>query len=206
MDEESRWIRRICAKADKAAADSLINKYDKEVYAYVLRQAADKELSMDLTQDIFVAALRTLEGFDERRASFRTWLYRIATNKIVDYFRSALYRHGRGLIPPEELETIEAASGALSADGGCADFTVELERRQDIERITGIVNRLAADDQRIIRLRIFAEYTFRQTAELLNIPESTVKTRYYAVLRHIRDTYEREGMEHADEQRRKRTV
>lgn len=84
MDQERKWVRAIQKKGDRQAADRLIRAYYDEIYRFVFRQTGQKEDAMDLTQEIFLAVLGALPAFDPRRASFRTWLYRIAANKVID--------------------------------------------------------------------------------------------------------------------------
>ena len=90
MRDERKLIRNIKYRQDREAANELISHYYQEIFAYAFRQTGDQELAMDLTQEIFLSVLRGIGGFDERKAGFRTWLYRIASNRITDYYRSSL--------------------------------------------------------------------------------------------------------------------
>ena len=88
MQSDNHLIRKIKKKQNKEAAGLLIERYYREIYAYTYRQVACKELAMDLTQEIFILVLKGIRAFDEKKGSFRTWIYRIASNKITDYYRS----------------------------------------------------------------------------------------------------------------------
>ena len=55
MDRDIRLIKKIKKKSDRIAANELISKYYKEIYSYVYKQTVNKELSMDLTQEILLA-------------------------------------------------------------------------------------------------------------------------------------------------------
>ena len=92
MQTEQKLIKRIKKKQDKEAANTLISYYYKEIYAYVYRQTGNEELAKDLTQDIFIQILQKIAMFDHKKASFRTWIYRIASNKIYDHYRSKTHR------------------------------------------------------------------------------------------------------------------
>lgn len=92
MQTEQKLIKRIKKKQDKEAANTLISYYYKEIYAYVYRQTGNEELAKDLTQDIFIQILQKIAMFDHKKASFRTWMYRIASNKICDHYRSKVHR------------------------------------------------------------------------------------------------------------------
>ena len=89
MGEEQKWIRDIQRRGSRQAADKLVRTYYDEIYRFAYRQLGRKEDAMDLTQSIFLAVLRALPSFDGRKASFRTWLYRIAVNKTIDCRRKA---------------------------------------------------------------------------------------------------------------------
>ena len=178
MDKDLRLIKKIKKRNSRSAADELISNYYKEVYIYVYKQTSDKELSMDLTQEIFISMLKTLHTYDKNKASFRTWLYRIATNKVVDYFRSKSYKY------TTIVETIEEKE---IEDSG--DFTVNLEYKEDVEKIQHIVNKLNSEHQEIFRLKIFLESTFSEISKTLDISESTVKTKYYAIIKKIKKEF-----------------
>lgn len=175
MEQELQWIKQIRLESNKIAANKLITKYYKEIYAYVYKQTLNKELSMDLTQEIFIKVLQSIGNYDERKASFRTWLYRISTYGIIDYYRSKHYKYN-SLVNSIEDYDIE--------DG--EDFTLSLEYKEDVEKIMEVVNRLDTSNQQILRLKLFADSTFKEISEILKVPESTVKTRYYAAIKRIK--------------------
>lgn len=89
MEREQTWIRAIQRRNSREAAEQLIQTYYDEIYRFVYRQTGSKEDAMDLTQSVFIAVLRALPGYRAERASFRTWLYRIAANKVIDTRRKA---------------------------------------------------------------------------------------------------------------------
>ncbi|OWR28657.1 RNA polymerase subunit sigma-70 [Saccharibacillus sp. O23] len=175
MQNESKLIRKIKRGGDRAAADELVSRYYREIYAFVYRQLPHRENALDLTQDIFVSMLRSLDTFEGKRASLRTWLYRIASNRVIDHFRSSAHRRGQLTDPLEDFEP--AAEG---------DFTLELERREQAEEVLKLLERFEPRVQQIVRLKLFAERTFIDVAQILELPESTVKAGYYAAIRKIR--------------------
>ncbi len=179
MDRDKKLIRKIKKKSDRDAANELISTYYKEVYAYVYKQVMDKELSMDLTQEIFINLLRSLNNYNEKKASFRTWLYKIATYRLVDYYRSKAYKNKDMLISIEDIDLLDNE-----------DLELVVEKKEDVERVISILNNLDILVQQIIRLKIFADYTFLEISKALNIPESTVKTKYYSTIRKIRKNFE----------------
>ncbi|WP_158301706.1 RNA polymerase sigma factor [Paenibacillus mesophilus] len=90
---ELRLIKKIRRSGDRAATDELVRHYYDEIYCFVRKQISNADVALDLTHEIFISVLRTIGHYDARRgAHFRTWLYRIAANKVVDWFRSRAYR------------------------------------------------------------------------------------------------------------------
>lgn len=175
MDKEKQWIKQIKKNSSHDAANKLISKYYKEMYVFVYKQTLDMELSMDVTQEIFISVLKSIHHYDNKKASFRTWIYKIAANRLVDYYRSKHYKY-IALVEPLDDYDVEDEE----------DMTVSIEYKEDIEKITLFLNQMDASSQQIVRLKIFGEYTLQEIASILQIPLSTVKTRYYAAIKKIK--------------------
>lgn len=174
VEEEQKWIRDIQRRGSRQAADRLVRAYYDEIYRFAYRQLGHKEDAMDLTQTIFLAVLRALPSFDGRKASFRTWLYRIAVNKTIDCRRRA-----RGDTMP--LEEAGAPDGT--------DFAAQVQDRDLLDRLEGYVSRLDPDTQAVYRLRLYGERTFPEIAAALGQPEAAVKTRYYRLMGRLRKEF-----------------
>lgn len=174
-EKENSLIKRIQRQGDRRAAEELISAHYREIYAYVFRQTGDLETAMDLTQEVFLAVLQSIHRYDPKKAGFRTWLYRIASNKLVDLFRSPAYRFRQKTIPLEEL--------TLPANGSPEEQWLDAEELRQLQRH---IAELPDELQSILRLRFYGEKNFREIAEILSLPEGTVKTRYYAAIRTLR--------------------
>lgn len=177
--QEQILISRV-KQRDRHAADKLIQRYYNEIYAYVFRQTGDKEQAMDLTQEIFLAVLQSIGRFDAKKASFRTWLYRIASHKTIDWFRgSSNQRSGEQIslnqIDVEPMEKLDLEK--LVTDKAFAEQILLWLQTQD-ETL-----------EVLMRLKFYGEKTFDEIAEVLSLPMSTVKTRYYAALKAARKEF-----------------
>lgn len=174
MEQEQRWIRRIQRKQSTKDADALVRKYYNEIYAYAYRQVGSRENALDLTQEIFISVLRSLPTYDGSRASFRTWLYRVATNKIIDHRRRAV----PPAVPLDELQLPDEQ-----------DFAGQVERQSVLAEIERYVSALDPDTQQVYRLRLYGEYTFPEIAAMLGQPEAAVKSRYYRLMQTLRKEF-----------------
>jgi RNA polymerase sigma-70 factor (ECF subfamily) len=178
LNDEMRLIRAIQKSGDRAAADTLIRGYYDEIYRFLRKQTSDGDAALDLTQEVFISLLRTIGRYDPKKgAGFRTWLYKIATDKTIDYYRSRSARKSQTL-SLDDIEPIDES-----------DFTRRIENRDFAERVCEYVNTLPPDTQKIFRLHIFGEYTFAEIAAQMNMPENSVKTKYYRLIGALRKEF-----------------
>jgi len=180
LNDEIRLIRKIQRTGDRNAANKLIYSYYDEIYRYVYKQTSDKHTSMDLTQNIFISMLQSISNYDRKQAGFRTWLYRIATNKTIDYLRISTKKR-RIILNVEDIDILDET-----------EFTRQIELKDLLSRVQHYINSLEIELQQIFRLKFFGEYTFTQIAALLSLPESTAKTRYYRLLKTLREEFKDE--------------
>ncbi len=175
MASDEKLVRRILRR-QREAADELFERYYTKIYAYVYRQTGAVDLARDITQDIFLTVFTSLGTFDGR-ASFRTWLYKIAANKVTDCYRSRAHREA---VLSEPLED--------ACDNVSDGFDIErlLECREDIQAVMETVSQFEPSRAVVFQMKIFGEMTFAEIAAQLGISENTVKTRFYTVLRKIR--------------------
>lgn len=187
--QERKWIRKIKLFGSSKDADSLVRFYYDEIYIFVARQTNDKETAGDLTQDIFVSMLHSISSYQENLSSFRTWLYRIATNKIIDYRRKSM----PDMVSLDNTDEILLTNHLIDSD-----FEKKLAQSELLGKIEVYISSFQTDIQQIFRLHIFGEQTFREIADLIQIPEETVKTKYYRLIKQIRREFYEEYRETID--------
>ena len=180
MTSDDKLIRNIKHHSDRKAADELFERYYREIYAYVFRQCGERELAMDLTQDIFMAVFQGIYGFDRKKAIFRTWLYHVASNKITDFYRSRRHREHLKELPLDDIDV------DVSDD---SDILVQLAEKETVQEIMKIVSVYELAWIHIFQMKCFEERTFSDIAATLNIPENTVKSRYYAIVKRLRKEF-----------------
>lgn len=123
--------------------------------------------------------LKSINSFDERKGSFKTWLFKISSNKIIDYYRSAYYKH---VTVVNEIDiNLECRSNEIE------EFFLI---KEESNKILDIINSFNTSIQQIIRLKIFGDMTFKDISKSLELPESTIKTKYYASIRKIKKIME----------------
>ena len=177
MTEDQKLVRKI-KKGDRTAADTLVRKYYDEIHNFISKQTYNNETALDLTQEIFISLLKTISRYDPAKgAAFRTWLYKIATNKTIDYFRSRAAR----ITETINLDDVEPVDEA--------DFTKEIENEIFAQKVRDHVSNFPPDTQKIFRLHIFGGHTFAEIAESMEVPESSVKSKYYRLINKLRGEF-----------------
>ncbi len=172
--EEIRWIRNIRLLGSKKDADFLIRSYYDEIYRYVFRQLSGNADTYDLTQEIFISMLRSIKTYKKEQASFRTWLYHIATNKIIDYRRKKVPQ----MIALDETEATDEN-----------DFTQQIVQSELLHKIEAYVSCFPLNVQQVYRLHVYGDFTFEQISLSLDISEGTVKSYYYRLQKKIKKEF-----------------
>ena len=157
-------IARIAA-GDKRAMQALYRRHHVRLYRVVLRFVRDRQLAEDLVSEAFLDVWRGASTFAARSAA-STWLMAIARFKAL----SALRRRGDA--------QLDDSTAAATADRG-DDPEVTIRRKQQGEILRDCLTRLSPDHRETIDLVYYHGMGIGQVAEIVGIPESTVKTRIF---------------------------
>ena len=176
LEREKKWIRDIVRHGSRRAADALVRSYYDEIYAFVYRQTGKREDALDLTQECFLAALRSISSYDSKKSGFRTWLYHIAAHKVIDLRRKQRIVY-YSLDEQEEIADEQ-------------DFTLDIQNKELLAEIEQLVSAQDPLLQEIYRLRVYGEHTFPQIADATAQPESKVKAQYYRLIAKIKKNHE----------------
>lgn len=197
MQTDQQLIKKIKKRKSEDAANVLISRYYKEIYVYTYRQVGEMELAKDLTQEIWLNVLDKLATYNKKKASFRTWLYSIASNKITDYYRSARHRYSHLEVSLEQKQDNKDCSSEIYSEqkliGEMEDLSETIIRREMIGKIMSVVSEYKEDWVLIFQKKCFEECTFADIANELNVSESTVKSRFYQMIKNIKKVVEMDG-------------
>lgn len=125
--------------------------------------------------------LSSIASYKEEKGSFKTWLYKIASNKLIDFYRSKFYKY-KTIV--DEIDDFKIYSDENIEN----DFLI----KEDAKEIMDIVATMESNIQEIFRLKVFAQMSFKEIASISDISESTVKTRYYSTIRKIKNVLRRD--------------
>lgn len=164
-------------RGDPAAFDRLVDLYQDRLYNYVARMVHDPTEAEDLTQEAFVKAFRNLPSF-RGASTFQTWLYRIASNLIIDAAR----RRRRRANTCSLEAPLEGDEGPLlreqedvSTPGPARDLETAELQRQVHQAIQQLPPRLRS----VVVLYELQGLSYEEIAEILGCPLGTVKSRLF---------------------------
>ncbi len=159
MKDDAIYVTR-CKSGETEAFGVLYDKYLDPIYRFVYYKTFSKEAAEDLTSDVFHKALEKLTTFDQSKGDFSTWLYRIARNRVIDYYRTK-----------KVTDPIDDAF-----DVGIDERTPEtLDAIAALGKVTAYLETLDAKQREIIMLRVWEERSYREIAAIVGGTEDSVK-------------------------------
>ena len=175
-------------RGDPAAFSELVERYQDRVYNTCYRMCHNHADALDLTQSAFLKALEALPRF-ELRATFFTWLFRIAVNLTLSH------RRAEGRRPTLSLRRFEDDGGrpfdppANNAADDPAQHVAQVELHQRLEAALG---KLDEEFRAAVVLRDVEELDYATIAEILGVPTGTVKSRIHRGRLMLREMLEQE--------------
>ena len=160
MQDEQGLVHR-AQQGDKEAFAQLYEGNFDKIYRYVVLKIGNKTEAEDVTQQVFLNALRSISSFKWKGTPFSTWLFRIAHNLVVDYLRKEKKR-----------TTTPLDESLVSSD---SDPHLAAEHRLDIEQLISATERLTVAQREVISLRFAGELSVAEVAKVMGKSEGAVK-------------------------------
>jgi RNA polymerase sigma-70 factor (ECF subfamily) len=166
-----------CLGGDEHAFEILLVRYQGPVFNAVLRMVRDRDDAGDLTQTTFLKAYQRLSTFDSGQKFF-SWLYRIAINEAINHLKR------RGRVEPLAGEWASNAStpeAVLVAN----DLSVHVQ---------DALMSISSDYRAVLVLRHFEDCSYDEIAQIVGVPEKTVKSRLFTARRLLKEQLEARGI------------
>jgi len=167
-EQEERELIERAKECDSSAFARLYEHYYQGIYNYVYFRTSDVSQAEDLTSEVFIRVLESIDSFTFRGLPFSSWLFRIARNMMVDYFRSH-----------QEPVDLPLEEGVLPAESGPGDvFETELTQQQ----LARALSSLTEDQQEVIILRFVDGLSPTDVAQVLGKSEGAIKSLQHRAL------------------------
>ncbi|HEV7487573.1 MAG TPA: sigma-70 family RNA polymerase sigma factor [Thermoanaerobaculia bacterium] len=165
IEERERLLIEAAQQDPKRFAELYEENFGR-VWAFVIRRVGERSVAQDITSEVFHQALANVGRFEWRGLPFAAWLYRIAANAIADHFAKSAREQSTEAevtVPPHEIE--------------------DIERRASLYRF---VDRLPAEQRRVLVMRFAEERSIREIASVIGRSEGAVKQLQWRGLQTLR--------------------
>ncbi|MGD8813864.1 MAG: sigma-70 family RNA polymerase sigma factor [Anaerolineales bacterium] len=166
-------------KGDAEAFGNLYERHMLSIYRYMYARVGEVREAEDLTETVFIKVWQALPKFKMGKASFRTWLFRVAHNLLVDHFRTR----------KEELE-LPADSMLQSSSPLPEEQVIAMERS---EYIGSVIRRLKPQYQQILTLRFINELSHEEAAQVMERSIGSVRVLQHRALKALQDQLGQSG-------------
>ena len=178
MTNERTLLER-AKQYDEVALGELYDRYAPRIYAYIYRRVGSAHLAEDLTGDVFVRVIQAIQAEHFWRTSFQAWLYRIAHNLVVDYYRRQ---------SPTTVE-LELDEQMIASEDNLTDTVTTRLSNQSLRTA---INRLTPGQQQVLALRFGEGLTARETAEVMDKSVGAIEALQHRALAALRRVLEKE--------------
>ncbi|NIM05282.1 MAG: sigma-70 family RNA polymerase sigma factor [Armatimonadetes bacterium] len=172
MQNEESLVQR-AKQHDQAALTQLYEENFDKIYRYIVLKIGDRTEAEDMTQQVFLKAFKSISGYKSKGNPFSSWLFRIAHNQVVDYWRK---KSKRATVPLEE--TLVGSSN--SSPGSDA------ERKMDIESLVAATKRLTGLQREVVSLRFAGGLSVAQVAKAMGKSEGAIKALQHSAIISLR--------------------
>jgi RNA polymerase sigma-70 factor, ECF subfamily len=168
LSGDEKLVER-CLQGDDAAWEAILNTYGRRVYNLSYRYTGRRAEAEDLTQEIFIKVYQNLKSYRLDAGTFQNWVLKLGRNLIIDHYRQT--RRFQQAAGTEEMETMNLTDDRVPNPHRAAE-QVEASRflRDGLQA-------LSPELKEAIILRDLEGMAYQEIAELLSIPEGTVKSR-----------------------------
>ena len=164
---------------EETALKTIILRYERRLFSYLMVSVKNKELAEDIIQDTFIKVINTIRsGNYQEEGKFFQWIMRIANNLKIDYYR--------------RLQRMPTIDGGEEFDIftiiGSRDENVEekMIREQTYSDLTHYVEYLPEEQKEVLKMRIYHDYSFKEIAEMTNVSINTALGRMRYALINLR--------------------
>jgi len=169
VDPDASLVQR-CLSGEDAAWEDMVRIHTRRVYSVCYRFTGRDSEAQDLTQEVFLRVFRSLKTFRVGEATLVAWMTRLTRNLLIDHYRRTRLERATDSIE-DQLPVLEDRGSASSRTDGL------VSGREASELLQRALGKLSPELREAVILRDIEELEYREIAQVLKVPEGTVKSR-----------------------------
>ena len=169
-------VRR-CVAGDAAAWEEIVRAYHRRIYNLCYRFAGSGDDAEDLTQEVFIKVFRTLSTYDASKGAFITWVTTMTRNLLVDHFRRTRQDRITDSLDSTSSDHEDAMPLGEQIEDQSAPPDARVRSREAKEAVHAALARLSPELREALILRDLQDFDYKDIAQVLKVPEGTVKSR-----------------------------
>lgn len=176
VEHVAALVRR-CIAGDSVAWEEIVQLQHRRIYNICYRFTGRPEDAEDLTQEVFIKVYRTLKTYDAQRGAFHTWVATMTRNLLVDHFRKSKQERLTDSLDASQSQEEDGPSlHERLADGGRGPQS-RVEQAEKQKLVHAALQKLSPELREAVILRDLQDMDYREIAQILRVPEGTVKSR-----------------------------
>ncbi len=184
MKEEKKNIKELVRKAKEGFPNAFAEIYDcyfPQIYRFIFLKVNNREEAEDLSQQVFVKAWGSIQNFKEKGFPFSSWLYRIARNLVIDFYRT-------------NKQSVELDENILVKDSSL-DIDNKLFVSFVGKEISKAFGFLTEEQKEIIILRFVQELSYREIARIMDKNQPALRILQYRAVNKLKNILDKENFE-----------
>jgi len=178
MKCDEKELIRLASKGDREAFGDLYIRYLDRIYRYLFYRVGRVAEAEDLTEKVFLKAWESIRRY-KHRGCFSSWLYRIARNMVIDYYRS-------------EKPTLPLKAERLNFEAENLTPEEALAKEEEVRNLRKAIAKLPEEQQQVIILRFLEGLSHAEIAEIIGKSEGASRVIQHRALTALKEILERE--------------
>ncbi|MFN8439336.1 MAG: sigma-70 family RNA polymerase sigma factor [Caldilineaceae bacterium] len=177
-EQSEEQLLEAAMKYDEAALGELYDRYETKIYTYIYRRTGEEMIAEDLTAQVFMKMLQAIREEKAWHSSFSGWLYRIAHNLVIDYYRQ---RDRQGQVSLDDNPTLSDNN---------SDPVENVAAQMEAEQVRFAMRQLTDEQAEVLSLRFLEGYSIQEVALMMNKTEGAIKALQYRAVATLRQLLE----------------
>lgn len=180
MNKEERDLVLKAKKGENEAFGLLYDKHFDSIYRFILLKTGSKSDAEDLSHQVFLSAWQNIEDYEFRGFPFSSWLYKIASNAVIDHWRTKKPNVSIDLVREDYLSELP-------------ELQDEVDQKFELRLVKNAIAKLEPDQQNVLIMKFVDELSNKEIAHVLDKSEGAIRVIQHRALRQLRKILSENG-------------